>query len=72
MGTISSGTRPGSATIRSSGTARSRPNGPLASHVEAMPDEPGTLVRVVDAGGALLAVARRESGPFLQPVAVLM
>jgi tRNA pseudouridine55 synthase len=44
----------------------------FAGHVVEMAGEPGAFVRVVDRAGALLAVARRENGPFLQPVAVLM
>jgi tRNA pseudouridine55 synthase len=43
-----------------------------AAHVAEMPDGPGSLVRIVDRSGALLALARRENGPFLQPLAVLM
>jgi len=44
----------------------------LGPHVVEMPAQAGSLVRVVDASGALLALARRENGPFLQPLAVLM
>lgn len=44
----------------------------LAEHVGEMPGATGGLVRVVDASGALLAIARRENGPFLQPIVVLM
>ena len=43
-----------------------------AAHVAEMPAEVGSLVRIVDRSGGLLALARRENGPFLQPLAVLM
>jgi tRNA pseudouridine55 synthase len=43
-----------------------------SAHVAELPAEAGSLVRIVDRSGALLALARRENGPFLQPLAVLM